>query len=217
VWVLKDVSFDLFFGETLGIIGRNGAGKSSILRLLAGIIKSNRGQFINHGCSTALLSLQAGFIPYLTGRENAVLSGLLLGLTRREVDERMPAIIEFSELVDVIDRPLNTYSTGMRARLGFSVAYQVSPDVLLIDEVLGVGDEEFKIKSTQAMRQRIRENKTVVLVSHNAGLVKEVCQRGVWIDDGTVRAIGNAADIVNAYQNDIRTRSRAENTSLRRS
>lgn len=199
-WVLQDIGFELFPGETLGVIGRNAAGKSTLLRLLAGIIKHDRGTLINRAHSVSLLSLQTGFVPYLTGRENAILSGILLGLRRREVEARMAAIIAFSELGAFIDQPLSTYSAGMRARLGFSVAYQVEPDILLIDEVLGVGDEEFRAKSTQAMHERMRSDKTIVLVSHHPGTIRDLCDRAVWIEAGTTRAVGAPAAVLSAYQ-----------------
>ena len=139
-WALKDVSFELYQGETLGILGRNGAGKSTLMRLMSGIIKPDQGELINHHNSTAsLLSLQLGFMGYLSGRENAILSGMLMGLTRREIEAKMDAIIDFSELGEFIDQPISTYSSGMSARLGFSVAFQTDPDILLVDEVMGVG------------------------------------------------------------------------------
>lgn len=207
-WVLKDVSFTLHHGETLGVIGRNAAGKSTLLRLLAGIIEHDRGTFVNHGHTAALLSLQTGFVPYLTGRQNAILSGILLGLRRREVEARMEAIIEFSELGDFIDAPLSTYSSGMRARLGFAVAYQVEPDILLIDEVLGVGDESFKAKSIAAMRARMRSDKTIVLVSHNAGTIRELCDRAVWIEEGVTRAVGPVDEVTASYREALAQRQK---------
>ena len=166
---LQDISLDLYQGETLGIIGRNAAGKSTLLRLIAGIIRQDRGLFVHRAQSTALLSLQAGFVPYLSGRENAIVSGLLLGLRRAEVEDKMQDIIDFSELGDFIDLPLSSYSSGMRARMGFAVAYQVDPDILLIDETLGDGDEAFQAKSSRAMHERIRSDRTIVLVSHAPG------------------------------------------------
>ncbi len=205
-WVLKDISFDLYPGETLGVVGRNAAGKSTLMRLLAGIIRHDRGSLINRAKSIALLSLQAGFVPYLTGRQNAILSGLLLGLRRAEVEARMADIIDFSELGSFIDQPLSTYSAGMRARLGFSVAYQVEPDVLLIDETLGVGDEEFKEKSTAAMHARIQSDKTIVLVSHVPGTIRNLCNRAIWIEEGITRAQGDVVDVIQAYQAEIKRR-----------
>jgi lipopolysaccharide transport system ATP-binding protein len=198
-WALKDVSFDLYQGETLGIIGRNGVGKSTLLRLLAGIIKPNQGTYINRGYQASLLSLQLGFTYYLTGRENAFLSGMLMGLRRKDIQARMDNIIEFSGLGEFIDQPIATYSSGMIARLGFSVAFQVDPDILLIDEILSVGDAEFSQKSAQAMQERMRSHKTVVFVSHNAVLIHQLCHRAVWIEEGKSRAEGDTMSVLNEY------------------
>src|SRR5262249_15432514 len=142
-WALHDVSFDLRHGETLGVIGRNGAGKSTLLRLLAGILAPDTGSIMRKTDKVSLLALQAGFIPALTRRENAVLSGILLGMERADIESRMDEIVRFAELEQFIDEPVRTYSSGMRARLGFTVAFQADPDVLLIDEVLGIGDASF--------------------------------------------------------------------------
>lgn len=199
-WALEDVSFELSLGESLGVIGRNGAGKSTLLQLLAGITDPDRGVLTNHGVSTTLLSLQLGFVPYLTGRQNALLSGILLGLPRADVVERLDDIKAFSELNEFFEQPVSSYSSGMRARLGFAVAFQLEPDVLLVDEVLGVGDESFRRKSMAAMQAKIRSDKTVVLVSHNAGMVRQLCDRAVWIENGISRAAGDTADVVREYE-----------------
>ncbi|HSN17654.1 MAG TPA: ABC transporter ATP-binding protein, partial [Gammaproteobacteria bacterium] len=159
-WALHDVSFDLKHGENLGVIGRNGAGKSTLLRLLAGILAPDTGSIVHRVERVSLLALQAGFIPALTGRENAVLSGILLGMKRAEVEARMDEMVRFAELENFIDEPVRTYSSGMRARLGFTVAFQADPDVLLIDEVLGTGDAGFKEKSAAAMQAKIASDKT---------------------------------------------------------
>ena len=200
-WALRDVSFNLHLGETLGIIGRNGVGKSTLLRVLAGIISPDKGQMLIHkaGMRISLISLQAGFVPFLSGRENAILSGILLGATKKEILSHMDNIMAFSELNSFLDQPVNTYSTGMRARLGFSVAYYVNPDVILLDEILGVGDEAFRQKSTAAMKQRIKSDKTVVLVSHSVPLVREVCDRLVWIENGKTKAQGEVSEVLDAY------------------
>jgi lipopolysaccharide transport system ATP-binding protein len=200
-WALKDVSFNLYAGETLGIIGRNGVGKSTLLRIIAGIIAPNSGKVIVRlpGIRISLISVQAGFLPFLSGRENALLSGMLLGATKNEIVSHMEDIISFSELNEFFDEPLGTYSTGMRARLGFSVAYYINPDIILLDEVLGVGDQAFSIKSTEAMKKRIKSDKTVVLVSHNIPLVKEVCDRLLWIENGITMAQGNVSGVVKKY------------------
>jgi len=199
-WALKDVSFDLYRGETLGVLGRNGSGKSTLLRILAGIIEPDRGTVESDGSSVSLLSLGVGFAGHLSGRENAVLSGLLLGMTRYEVGAKLAEIIDFAELHEFIDRPLRTYSSGMRARLAFSVAFQADPDILLVDEVLGVGDLEFGQKSTAVMKERIRSNRTVVIVSHQMSTLKELCDRVVWIQDGKNFMEGEAAEILARYE-----------------
>lgn len=198
-WALNDVSFDLHHGETLGIIGRNGAGKSTLLRLLAGIIAPDKGEFINIGLNASLLSLQVGFVPYLTGRENAILSGIMLGMYRQQVEDQLGDIISFSELEEFIDQPVRSYSVGMRARLGFAVSFLADPDILLLDEVLGVGDAEFRKKSTAAMREKISSDKTIVLVSHNETTIRNLCDKAVWIEDGITRAYGSTKDVFREY------------------
>lgn len=199
MWALKDASLTLYEGETLGIVGRNGAGKSTLLRLLAGIIRCDRGKFINFGHSVTLLSLQVGFVQYLSGRENVMLSGLLMGMKRKEIAERMDAIVEFAELGDFIDEPIQTYSSGMKARLGFAAAFYVDPDILLIDEVLGVGDEAFVRKSKQVMREKIRSDRTVVLVSHSSSEIAKLCDRVVWIHKGVTKAEGATDEVLAMY------------------
>lgn len=199
-WALKDVSFSIYHGETLGVIGRNGVGKSTLLRLLAGIISPDKGAIWHEeGLRTALLSLQAGFIPTLTGRQNAIISGITLGLSRKAIEEKIDQIIEFSELKDFIDQPIAAYSSGMRVRLGFSVAMQVDPDVLLIDEVLSVGDEIFSRKSAEVIRNRINTDETTIIVSHNVQLVRTLCDRVVWIENGVTRMEGTSDEVVSEY------------------
>ncbi len=200
---LTDISFDLHRGETIGVIGRNGAGKSSLLRIIAGIIEPDKGVICRNNARVTLLSLGAGFIQHLSGRENAILSGMLLGLKKSEIVLKLDEIISFSGLERSIDQPLHTYSSGMRARLGFSVSIQVNPDVLLIDEVLGVGDEEFRVKSTAEMKRLIKSDKTVVIVSHNLQVLKELCDRLVWIENGIIVGCGDVTDILQKYQNVI--------------
>lgn len=196
---LSGISFDLYRGETIGIIGRNGSGKSTLLRLIAGILEPDQGEIVNHGARVSLLSLGVGFVPHLSGKQNAMLSGMLLGLRKKEIAAKLEAITEFSGLGQFIDQPLHTYSSGMRARLGFSVAIQVDPDVLLIDEVLGVGDEEFRVKSTQEIRRMIRSDKTVVLVSHNLGVVRELSDRVIWIENGVIEQSSETAAVLSQY------------------
>ena len=203
-WALKDVSLDLYDGEALGVIGKNGAGKTTMLRLMAGIIKPDRGTIRTNAKKISLLSLQVGFLGHLSGRKNAILSGLMLGLTYEEIECHMRSIIDFSELSEFIDQPVATYSAGMRARLGFSVAFHTNPDILLVDETLGVGDTEFRRKSTMVMKEKIRSNMTVVLVSHNASLIKELCDRAVWIDNGVSENEGRAEEVVEYYENHLK-------------
>ncbi|HXC53360.1 MAG TPA: ATP-binding cassette domain-containing protein [Candidatus Limnocylindrales bacterium] len=200
-WALRGVSFDVDHGETLGIIGRNGAGKTTLLRVLAGILGCDRGTVERApGVRSSLLSLQVGFLPQLTGRENATLSGMLLGLRRREVAARFDSIVAFAELEDVIDDPIATWSDGMRARLGFSVAYHADPDLLLLDEALGTGDAAFHEKSAAAMRERIRSDRTCVLVTHDEAAIHELCDRCIWIEGGVVAAAGRPRDVLASYR-----------------
>lgn len=197
---LQDITTDIRAGETLGVIGRNGVGKTTLLRVLADIIVPDRGTVENLGATTAMLSMQAGFDLFATGRTNIVLSGLLLGYTEQQIHERMDEIIRFSELREFIDQTLIGYSAGMRARLGFSVCYFMQPDVLLIDEALGVGDLEFRIKSAEAMREKIRSEQTVVLVSHDSNTIRSLCDRALWIENGVNRMEGETQQVVAAYQ-----------------
>lgn len=198
-WALNDITFDLYKGETLGIIGRNGAGKSTLLQVLAGIISPDKGVITHNESTVSLLSLQVGFLPHITGRENAILSGMLLGINKSDIEKAMPKIIEFSGLGEFIDQPVNSYSTGMRARLGFSVANQMDPDVILVDEVLGVGDVEFKKKSAAAMREKISSNKTVVIVSHDEKTLKDLCDRILWVDRKGMCVEGGIDDVLISY------------------
>jgi lipopolysaccharide transport system ATP-binding protein len=198
-WALKDVSFQVHRGESLGVVGRNGAGKTTMLKLMAGILEPDRGRVENRGASTSLLSLQAGFIPYLSGRENAILNGMYLGMKKLDIVARLDAIREFAELGDFFDEPIYSYSAGMRARLGFATALQIDPDILLIDEVHSVGDAAFQKKSLDAMREKIRSDKTIVFVSHGPGAVKSLCDRVVWIENGRVAMESGPDAVLDAY------------------
>ncbi|HEV7491187.1 MAG TPA: ABC transporter ATP-binding protein, partial [Rhodanobacteraceae bacterium] len=202
-WALEDVSLQLRRGERLGVIGRNGAGKSTLLRTIAGILTPDRGSIRRAPVSCQLLSLALGFVPHLSGRDNAVLSGLMLGLRRREIVRRLPSIREFSELGDFFEQPIASYSAGMMMRLAFSVAIQVEPDVLLIDEVLAVGDAEFQQKSGAAMRSRMREGHTVVLVSHNEDTIAALCDRVIWIEHGRSVLEADRETVFAAYHRDM--------------
>jgi homopolymeric O-antigen transport system ATP-binding protein len=198
-WALEDVSLDLARGDRLGVVGRNGSGKSTLLRTIAGIITPDRGHITRAPVSCQLLSLTLGFVPHLSGRDNAVLSGLMLGMRRREIVRRLPAILEFSEIGDFFDQPISSYSTGMLMRLGFSVAMQVEPDVLLIDEVLAVGDTEFQQKSGDALRERIHSGTTVVFVSHGDAQIQHVCDQVLWIEHGRSMMQGPVDAVLAAY------------------
>ncbi len=202
-WALEDVSLTLRQGQRLGVIGRNGAGKSTLLRTLAGILQPDRGSIRRTSASFQLLSLALGFVPHLSGRENAILSGLMIGLRHREIVARLPAILEFSELGDFFEQPIATYSSGMVMRLGFSVAIQAEPDVLLIDEVLAVGDAEFQEKSGQALRERMRQGQTVVLVSHSETQVASLCDRLLWVEHGRSVLEGDRDSVFEAYHRDL--------------
>jgi ABC-type polysaccharide/polyol phosphate transport system ATPase subunit len=194
VHALRDVSLHIARGETVGIIGRNGAGKTSTLRVLAGIVPLQRGRVACGGRVVALLELGAGFGRDFTGRENILLQGALYGLTRADIESRLDDIVAFSELGDFIDVPVKTYSSGMFVRLGFAIAAHLDADVLLIDEVLAVGDEAFQRKCERRVAQRVDRGATLVLVSHDASLVERTCERVVVLDGGSVVFDGATAD-----------------------
>lgn len=199
-WALEDVSMDLHEGETLGLIGRNGAGKSTLLRILAGILRPDRGRVVvRKPLRIQLLALGLGFVPHLSGRDNAIMSGMLLGMSRREIEGRLTAIQDYSELGDFFEQPLNTFSSGMMMRLGFSVAMQSQPDVLLIDEVLGVGDAEFLKKSGNDLRARMRSGMTCVLVSHQDATIEELSDRVAWIEHGRLVMQADVQSTLRAY------------------
>jgi ABC-type polysaccharide/polyol phosphate transport system ATPase subunit len=196
---LDGVSFEVPRGATFGVIGENGSGKSTLLKLLAGITKPTRGSLAVAGRISALIELGAGFHPEISGRENVAINGIMLGLTRREVDERFDEIVDFAELREFIDAPVKTYSSGMYMRLGFSVAIHVDPDVLLIDEVLAVGDEAFTRKCLDKIGEFHRRGKTIVLVTHSLGLVEKMCDETLWLRHGRKAGIGDPRRVVDAY------------------
>ena len=199
VSALTDVSFRVDPGEKLGIIGANGAGKSTLLRVMAGVIRPNAGDCDAEGMSTSVLSLSAGFDPELSGTRNIVMHGMLMGLTKQEAAERIPAIVEASGLGEAIHRRTSTYSTGMRARLCFWTAMNLTPDLMLIDEVFAVGDAEFRRKSQEAMEGLLTSNTGVVLVSHNVGVMRRFCDRVIWLDQGRIVRDGASRDTIEAY------------------
>jgi ABC-type polysaccharide/polyol phosphate transport system ATPase subunit len=197
---LMDVSFDVAPGETLGIVGPNGSGKSTLLKLLAGIVRPTQGRVAVEGRLGALLELGAGFHPEISGRENIEINGLLLGLTRRQIAARFDEIVRFAELEEFLDAPLKTYSSGMAVRLGFSIAAHADPDVLLVDEVLAVGDERFAHRCLEKFAEFERAGVTLLLVSHDLALVAERCRRALWLDRGRLLADGPAAETVARYR-----------------
>lgn len=197
---LKSITLDIYPGETLGILGRNGAGKSTLLRVISDVIRPDSGKLINHGVSVSLLALQAGFDTNLNGRDNAILSGMLLGYSRHDVQARLNDIHEFSELGDFFFEPVRTYSTGMRARLGFSISTIISPDVLLVDELLSVGDMHFKEKAERTMIAKIQSQQTVVLVSHSHQQIARLCDRAVLINEGVSFASGEPHEVIRLYE-----------------
>ncbi|MDR0902004.1 MAG: ABC transporter ATP-binding protein [Opitutaceae bacterium] len=201
IWALRGLSLNIHEGEKLGIVGRNGCGKSTLTRVLAGIFCLDEGvmRFARKNLHVELLSLGVGFEGNLTGAENAVLNGMLMGKSRDYMLSRLGAIREFSGLGEFFDYPVYTYSSGMNLRLGFSVAMETDPDVLLIDEVLGVGDEVFSKKSEEALRQKFNSKRTVVLISHDAGTIKRLCTRAVWLEKGEILAGGDPHAVAEKY------------------
>ena len=199
-WALRDVSFSVGRGETVGLIGHNGAGKTTLLKLINGLIKPTAGSISVHGSIRALIALDAGFNPILTGRENVKVAGTVLGMKTRDIEERLEEIIEFSDIGDFIDSPVRSYSTGMVARLGFSIAVYTQPDILLVDEVLAVGDLNFAIKCYRKINEFRNNGGSIVLVSHNAYSIRSNCDRVVWIEHGVVQDIGPTADVCDAYE-----------------
>ena len=196
---LTEVSFTVPKGSTYGVIGRNGSGKSTALKLVAGITKPTSGSVQVSGRISALIELGAGFHPEISGRENVFINGIMLGLTKRDIQQRFDEIVEFAELRDFIDAPVKTYSSGMYMRLGFAVAIHVNPDVLLVDEVLAVGDEGFTHKCLDKFAEFRRKNKTILLVTHSLSLVERFCDEALWLDEGRAKGDGDPRRVVDAY------------------
>ncbi len=196
---LNDVSFDVPHGATLGIIGSNGSGKTTMLKCLTGIYTPEHGSIKIDGKVAALLELGAGFHPELTGSENIFLNGAILGMTKKDVELKFEKIVEFAGLEKFINTPVKNFSSGMVVRLGFSIAAHVEPKILLIDEILSVGDQDFQRKSTEKIEEFRREGRTIVVVSHSLGLVQQLCKEVIWLDKGKIRQAGLAADVISAY------------------
>lgn len=198
---VKNVSFKVKKGEILGVVGKNGSGKSTMLRAIAGIFSPNSGTIDLHGHSISLLSIGVGFQAELSGRENIVLSGMLLGFSEQEIREKMEEIIEFSELGAFIDSPVRTYSSGMYSKLAFSITAILETDIILIDEVLSVGDSRFKKKSYNKMKELISDNdRTVLIVSHDAKTISNLCTSVLWINDGELKMHGKTKEVLEAYE-----------------
>jgi len=203
LWALDGVTFDLRRGETLGLIGPNGAGKTTLMKVLAGVLHPTEGRVIVRGSVAPMIEVSGGLNPELTGRENVVLLGTLLGRAPRTMRERVAAIGEWAGLMDFLDLPVRGYSTGMRARLGFAIATDVKPDVLLIDEVFSVGDESFKAKSLERIDYLMGGGTSVVLVSHALHTIIDICEKAIWLDKGHIKEIGPAEDVVTAYRGSV--------------
>lgn len=196
---LSNISFKVSSGETLGIVGRNGCGKSTLLRVLSGVMSPSSGTVTRNCDRISLLSLALGFDAELSGEDNAILSSILLGASRKEAYGNLKEIVEFAELEKFIKKPLKTYSSGMKARLAFSVALTMKADILLIDEVLGVGDHAFKEKAENALMNKISSEQTVILVSHSASQMKKLCDRVIWLENGLIKKEGNPVEVIQEF------------------
>ncbi|MCA3796129.1 MAG: ABC transporter ATP-binding protein, partial [Burkholderia sp.] len=190
-WALRDISFDIARGETIGIVGHNGSGKSTLLQVISGTLSPSAGHVETNGKVAALLELGSGFNPEFTGRENVMLYGQILGMSEEELEEKYPAIVEFSEIGDFVNQPLKTYSSGMYVRLAFSVAIHVNPDILIVDEALSVGDALFQAKCMAVMKKLMDRGTTLLFVSHDPGSVKALCNRAILLDHGNMLAAGS--------------------------
>ncbi len=198
-WALKDVSFNIKKGEVIGLIGSNGAGKSTLLKVVSGVMKPTKGKITVNGVISPMIELGAGFDPELTARENIYLNGSILGYSKQFIDDKFDEIVEFSELRDFLDAPVKNFSSGMVAKLAFSIATIVSPEILIVDEILSVGDIKFQEKSKNKMLELIRGGTTVLYVSHSLESIKELCSRVVWLEHGEVVKIGETKKICDEY------------------
>lgn len=202
-WALKDVSFEVPQGTTFGLIGKNGSGKSTLLKCLAKILWPEEGSITARGKQASLLEVGSGFHPELSGRENVFLNGSILGMTRKEVTRKFDEIVSFSGVGHFIDQPVKNYSSGMYVRLGFSVAVAVTPDVLVVDEVLAVGDATFQKRCRTKFKEMKQEGRTVILVSHSMATVKDMCDEVAWLNEGELRKIGKTDEVVKAYNETV--------------
>jgi len=205
-WALRDASFEIERGSTFGLLGQNGSGKSTTLKVLAGIYRPTSGTVMVDGRVSALLELGAGFHPDLTGRENIRLNGAILGLGGKQVDAAMDRIIDFAGLGEFIDSPVKIYSSGMYVRLGFAIAVSLDPEILMVDEVIAVGDEEFQRKCFDHLFELRKRGTTIVLVTHSLGTIRDMCDQAAWLEHGRIRQLGPAADVVDGYIRDVNER-----------
>lgn len=199
-WALDNVSFSIRKGEVVGIIGRNGSGKSTLLKIISGILKPTKGSVVTKGTIAPMLELGSGFDPDLTGRENIFLNGAILGYDKEFLESKFQEILEFSELGEFMESPIRNYSSGMMMRLAFSTATLVNPEILIVDEILAVGDENFQKKSQARMKKMMSGGTTVLLVSHSLPQIREMCNRVIWLDGGQVKMMGEAQEVCDAYQ-----------------
>ena len=198
---VKGVSFDVYHGEIVGLIGKNGSGKSTLLRAIADIYSPDEGSIDTHGNTVGLMAIGVGFVNDLSGRDNIYLAGMLLGFNKKQVEEKIDEIIEFSELTDFIDEPVQSYSTGMYSKLAFSITAIMETDIMLVDETLSVGDRRFRQKSSAKMLELIHdENKTVIVVSHSSDVLRDLCNRVIWLEDGQIRMEGDTETVLRAYE-----------------
>jgi ABC-type polysaccharide/polyol phosphate transport system ATPase subunit len=213
-WALRDLTLTIYEGETVGLIGRNGSGKSTISRIICGSLQPDDGTVTVNG-KVQLLALGIGFRPAMTGRENVIISGSILGLSRKVIKEKMDEIEDFAELGDFFDEPVRTYSSGMRSRLGFAVSTVVNPDIIILDEVMSTGDAAFRKKANERMKDMRERIKTVIVVSHNPDQLRELCSRAVWLDQGQLVLDGKVDDVLAAYkqfcQNPVAWRNKNQN------
>jgi ABC-type polysaccharide/polyol phosphate transport system ATPase subunit len=202
-WALKDVSFEVPHGTTFGLIGKNGSGKSTLLKCLAKILWPEEGSITARGKQASLLEVGSGFHPELSGRENVFLNGSILGMSRKEIARKFDEIVSFSGVGHFIDQPVKNYSSGMYVRLGFSVAVAVTPDILVVDEVLAVGDATFQKRCRTKFKEMKEEGRTVILVSHSMSTVKDMCDEVAWLNEGQLKMIGKTNDVVSAYNETV--------------
>lgn len=203
LWALRNITLSVAPGVSYGVIGKNGSGKSTLLKLIAGVSTPTKGEIHVHGRIAPLIELGAGFHPDLTGRENIALNSAMLGMTKHEIEQKLPQIIKFAELADFLDTPVKYYSSGMYLRLAFAVAIHVEADILLIDEILAVGDESFQQKCLNKLNSLKKEGKTIIFVSHNIHLVKSFCERGLYLDHGKAKEEGDIQTVVRHYSLDM--------------